>query len=206
MPTKFDQLASDETIDLTKAALEKNNFTVLLAENAREAKAKALELIPKGAETFALSSVTLEQTGIKKAIDESGDYGSVRAKLNSLDRKTQGDEMRKLGSAPNYALGSVHAITEDGEVVVASNTGSQLPADVYGAGKVVWVVGTQKLVKNLEQAYSRLKTYVLPLESARINKVYNTTAGSFISKILIFNRELIPGRITIILVKEVLGF
>lgn len=202
----YNELASQETIEVTKAALEKNNFAVFVVENAVEAKSKVLELIPKGAETFALSSTTLEQTGIKKEIDESGNYDSVRVKLNALDRKTQGDEMRKIGAAPNYAIGSVHALTEDGKALIASNTGSQLPADAYGAGKLIWVIGTQKIVKDLDRGFKRIYDYVLPKESIHINELYNTTAGSFVSKLLIFNRELMPGRITIILVKEILGF
>jgi hypothetical protein len=206
MTNSYNQLASEDVINTAQAALEKNGIKVLIAENAEDAKTKALELTPKGAEVFALSSVTLEQTGIKKEIDESGNYDSVRVKLNALDRKTQSGEMRKLGAAPDYALGSAHAVTEDGKILIASNTGSQLPADVNGAGKLILVVGTQKIVKDLDQGFKRIYDYVLPLESQRINKVYNTTSGSFVSKILIFNRELTPDRITIILVKEILGY
>jgi len=202
----YSQLASNETIQKTKAALEKNGYKVIVAENAAEAKAKALELVPKGAEVFALSSETLKTIGVTGEIDESGNYKSVRGELNKLDKTTQAKEMRMLGAAPDYALGSVHAVTEDGKVLIASNTGSQLPADVCGAGRVIWVVGAQKIVPDEEQAKKRIYEYVLPLESVRLNKAYNMTAGSFVSFILTFYRAFSPDRITIILVKEALGF
>ena len=199
-------MASDEIIDQTKAALEKNGYTVIIAENAAAAKVKALELVPKGAEVFALSSVTLQDTGITKEIDESGNYNSVRVELNKMDRNTRAREMQKLGAAPEYALGSVHALTEDGKVLIASNTGSQLPADAYGAAHVIWAVGAQKIVPDEAEAKKRIYEYVLPLESARFNKQYDITTGSFVSSILTFYRSFSPNRITIILVKEVLGF
>jgi L-lactate utilization protein LutC len=202
----FSKLANEESLQKTKTALEKNGYTVIVAETGAEAKQKALELVPKGAEVFALSSETLKNTGITREIDESGNYQSVRAKLNKMDRNTQAREMQKLGTAPEYALGSVHALTEDGKVLIASNTGSQLPADVYGASHVIWVVGAQKIVPNEEEAKKRIYDYVLPLESVRLNKQYNITSGSFVSFILTYYRAFSPNRITIILVKEVLGF
>src|SRR6266404_352643 len=105
----FNQLASPESVEMAKAALEKNGFKVLLAQTGAEAKQQVLELVPKGAEVFALSSETLKQTGITQEIDESGNYNSVRAKLMKLDRKTQALEALKLGAAPEYAIGSAHA-------------------------------------------------------------------------------------------------
>ena len=202
----YNQLASDDVLKTAIAALEKNNYTIFTAENGEQAKQKVLELLPKDAEVFALSSTTLKQTGITRAIDESGDYNSVRNQLSKLDRTTQAREMAKLGAAPEYAVGSAHAVTEDGKVLIASNTGSQLPADVYGAAHVIWVIGTQKIVTDEVQAKKRIYDYVLPLESERINKLYNITSGSFVSQILTFYRSFGPGRITIIFVKEVLGF
>ena len=151
-----------------------------------------------------MSSQTLDVIGISKEIEESGNFDSVRKKLLSMDRNTQGSEMRKLGAAPDWAVGSVHAVTEDGKVVVASATGSQLPGYAYGAGRVIWVVGTQKLVRNLDEAMKRIHEYVFPLEDARARKVYGM--GSNVSKLLIVNKEFAPGRITLIFAKEKLGF
>ena len=152
-----------------------------------------------------MTSVTLDKIGISKEINESGNYNSVRKKLMTMDRKTQGKEMQKLGAAPEYAIGSVHAVTEDGKILVASNSGSQLPAYVYSSNNVIFVVGTQKIVKNLNDAFKRIYEYTLPLESERAKKAYGVP-GSFVSKILIINREINPGRIKLIFVNEVLGF
>ena len=202
----YNQLATDEVLKTAIAALKKNNYNVSVAENAAEAKQMALELVPKGAEVFALSSETLKQTGITAEIDESGHYDSVRAKLNKMDRATQGQEMQKLGAAPEYALGSAHAVTQDGKILVATNTASQIPADSYAAAHVIWVIGTQKIVPTEELAKQRIYDYVLPLESARLNKIYNITSGSYVSQILTLYRAYPAGRITIIFVKEILGF
>src|SRR6185437_2422881 len=117
----FDQVASQETLEKTKAALEQNGFTVIIAENKEEAKNKVLELIPKGTEVMTMTSISLEDSGIAKEINESGNYNSTRVKLNSKDVSDR--EKKRLGAAPEYTLGSVHAITEDGKIVVASNTG-----------------------------------------------------------------------------------
>jgi hypothetical protein len=132
----------------------------------------------------------------------------VRAQFAKMDRDKSEDavEMRRLGAAPEWTIGSVHAVTEDGNIVIASNTGSQLPAYAYGAGHVVWVVGAQKVVKNLDEAMKRIYEYVLPLESERANKAYSMTHGSFVSKMLIVNREVQSNRISMIIVKENLGF
>ncbi len=126
-------------------------------------------------------------------------------KLYSLDRETQGLEMQKLGAAPEWAVGSVHAVTQEGHVVIASNTGSQLPGYAYGSQHVVWIVGTQKIVENLDGAMKRIYDYVLPLESDRAHKAYGVD-GSNVSKMLIVNKEVNPQRITLIFVNEKLGF
>src|SRR5258706_12531138 len=204
--TDWKTLADKETINKTIEILKANNINAMLVDNGEETKKKVLEMIPNGAEVMNMSSVTMDSIGVSKEIMESGKYDAVKKKLMSLDRKTQGREMQKLGTAPDYAVGSVHAVTLDGKILIASNTGSQLPAYVYGAAHVIWVVGTQKIVKDLDEGMKRIYDYILPLESERLNKAYNMTSGSFPSKILIVNREIFPGRITLIFVNEPLGF
>src|SRR5512144_1804936 len=145
------ELASDEQIQHTAEGLETRNIKVLIAENGAEAKRIFFELVPEGAEVFLGASVTLETLGIKDQIDKSGKYEAVRPKMFAMDRAMQGREIRKLGGAPDYAAGSVHAVTEAGQVLIASNTGSQLGPYASGAEKIVWVVGAQKLVKDLDE-------------------------------------------------------
>jgi L-lactate utilization protein LutC len=204
--SNYTVLATDTTIEKTKSALEEHNFTVLVAENAQQAKEKALSLIPKGAEVMNASSITLETLGIVKALNESGEYDAVKPKLMKMDRNTQSIQMQKLGAAPEYIIGSVHAVTEDGKVLVASNTGSQLPGYAYGSAHVIWVVSTKKIVKNIDDGFERINEHIVPLEDVHMKQLYGPEGGTNLRKILIFNSESIPGRITIIFVKEDLGF
>lgn len=208
MDKDFSALATNESIQKTIDALKANGMDAIVVDTGDEAKEKVLSLIPQDAEVFAKTSETTRTIGLAEALDESGSYKSVRKELMSMDRETQGREMQKIGAAPEYIVGSVHAVTEDGHVFIASNTGSQIPADAYGAGHVIWVVGTQKIVKDNETALKRLYEYVLPLESVRARKAYGLPENwnSNVSKLLIVNKEVTPGRITMIFVKEQLGF
>ena len=201
---EFARLAGDEQIERTAKALEARNIKTLIAKNGAEAKRLFFELVPEGAEVFLGASVTLEMLGIKDEIDKSGKYNALRPKIFAMDRATQGREIRKLGGAPDYAAGSVHAVTEDGSVLIASNTGSQLGPYASGAGKVIWVVGAQKLVKNLDEGMQRIQQYSVPLEDVHMQQLYNMHTN--LSKILIVNKEVRPDRITMIIVKEELGY
>jgi len=203
---KWKTLASDDTIAKTIKSLAKNNISAQVVEKGQQAKEKVLDLLPQNSEVMTMSSVTLETIGITREINESGKYKSVKKQLMSMDRKTQGRQMQKIGTAPDFAIGSVHAVTEDGHVLIASNSGSQLPAYAYGSEKVIWVVGAQKIVSSFEEGLKRIYEYILPLESDRLNKSLNITAGSFVSKLLVINRDFMPSRLHIIFVKEVLGF
>jgi len=199
----FDRLASEEQIERTAKALEANGFHTLIAENGEQACRMLFELVPAGAQVYQGSSQTLEQIGITAEIEQSGQFDAVRPKLRAMDRQTQADEMRRLGASPDFMVGSVQALTEDGHVIVASAGGSQLGPYVSGAGKVIWVVGTQKIVKDLEEGFRRIEEYVYPLEDERIQKILGVHTS--LNKLLIFNKER-PGRITIILVKQKLGY
>ena len=202
--TEFAELATDEQIRRTAEALEANNIHTLIAENGEEAKRLFFELVPEGSEVFLGASVTLEQLGIKDEIDRSGRFDALRPKMFAMDRKTQAREIRKLIGAPDYAAGSVHAVTENGQVLIASNTGSQLGPYASGAGNVIWVVGSQKLVRDLDEGLERIYEYCVPLEEEHMRQLYNTSTS--VNKILIVNKEFRPGRITMIIVKDNLGF
>jgi superoxide dismutase, Fe-Mn family len=204
-PKEWNEVADKVDVEITIDALRKNGVNSYFVKNKREAKEKIQELIPEGSEVMTMTSMTLDETKIAEEIAKSRRYVSIREKLMSLNRETQGREMQQLGSSPQYAIGSCHAVTEDGKIMIASNTGSQLPAYAYGADKVIFVVGTQKITKDLNEAMKRIYEYVLPLESERAKKVYGAP-GSFVSKILLINREIKPERINVIFVNEVLGF
>ena len=204
---EWNALASREAIDRTLAALSANGIEARLAANGTEAKEKVLSLLPAGAEVFTQTSITLETIGLAKEINESGKFDSVRAKLNTMNQQTQRREMRTLGAAPDFAVGSAHAVTESGSVMVASLTGSQLPSYAYGAGTLIWVVGAQKIVKNVEEGMKRIEEYLIGKESERARKAYGLPESfrTFPCKVLLFNREVQPGRVKLILVNEAIG-
>jgi len=202
---KWSQLASKESIETTIAVLKSHNIEAILVENGEAAKKKVLEMLPEGAEVMTMSSTTLQQIGLVEEIENSPKYDVVKKKLSAMDRATQSREMQRIGAAPEWAIGSVHAVTEDGHAMIASNTGSQLPAYAYGAGHVIGVVGTQKIVKNIDEGMKRIFEHSLPLESERTHKAYGVP-GSAVNKVLLVNNEVQSQRITMILVNEVLGF
>lgn len=201
---KFAKLTSAEALKTTAASLQANGMKVVVAQNRQEAKRKVLSLLPENAEVFTMTSATLEAVGLDKEINQSGKYDPVRPKLMSMDRNTQGRAMAKLGAAPDWVVGSVHAVSQDGHLLIASNTGSQLSAEAYAGGKLIFVVGTQKIVKDTDEGIKRIYEYAYPLEDERAQKAYGMRSG--VNKILIINKEVVPDRITVVLVKERLGF
>jgi L-lactate utilization protein LutC len=201
----FSHKASPEVVAKTLAALGANGIAAEFVSSSADAKKRVLELIPKGAEVMTMTSVTVDAIGATDEVNESGQYDAVRPKLNKMDRKKQNREMQQIGAAPDYMTGSAHAVTEDGTIVIASNTGSQLPAIASGAGHVILVVGTQKIVKDLDMAMKRVYEHSLPLESERAKKAYGVP-GSSVNKILIIKKEVAPDRVHLIFVDEVLGF
>lgn len=200
----FGKLANNQTIAKTVKALELSGIKALVVENGNEAKRKILEILPEGAEIFTMTSQTAEVISLAKEINESKRYNSVRNKLMKMDRNKQGREMAKLGASPEFVIGSVHAVTEGGQLLIASATGSQLSAEAYSAGKVIFLVGTQKIVKDLQEGLRRIYEYSYPLEDIRAQKAYGMKSG--VNKILIINKEMTPERITVFFVKEKLGF
>jgi hypothetical protein len=202
--TRFDTPADETRVTRTIAALEANGFSVVRAADAAEARQKVLDLIPDGAEVHHGASKSLDVTGIADEIANSDRYEALKPRIWSMDRQSQADEIRRLGAAPQVMLGSVHAVTETGSLIVASMGGSQLGPYASGAGKVVLVVGTQKIVSDLDEGFRRLYEHTLPLEDARAQAAYGV--NSAVNKLLVINREIQPGRITVVLVDEALGF
>jgi hypothetical protein len=201
---QFGTIASDARVKRATASLEAHGMTVLRARNAATAKRIVLDLIPDGAEVHQGASQTLEQTGITAELEKSGRYELLRPRIWSMDRQTQADDIRRLSAAPDVMLGSVHAVTETGSLLTASMGGSQLGPYASGAGRVILVVGTQKIVADLAEGLRRIDEYAFPLEDARAQAAYGI--HSAVNKVLIVNGEIIPGRITVVFVDEVLGF
>ena len=202
---RYSMASPEERIQRSAQSLRQNGFEVHVVDKPKDAKRVVESLLPPDKAIFTASSKTVKLSGLEESIDGSGSkYKSLRKEIGKLDRKTQFKERVKLGAVPDVVVGSVHAITESGQVFVASATGSQLGAYAGGAEKVIWVVGSQKLVKDFDDAMNRLELYSYPLEDARMRETLNMPSS--LAKILIVNREFTPGRITIVLVRESIGF
>jgi len=200
---RFTALPDDETLGATVVALEEHGFSVEVVDDLDAARATVLARIPEGSSVMTNTSVTLDKTGIAAAIDEDGPYESARNKMFALDYATQLTEMKAIAGQPDYALGSVHAITRDGTLVIASASGSQLASYAWGAANVIFVVGAQKLVPDVQAAHERIIEHSLKLEDARAYAAYGQ--NSFVGKVLEIHQEL-PGRIHVVLIRQAVGF
>ena len=199
----FASPASEETIQRVAQRIRERNIEVVVVDDGDQARKAVLERLPEGAEVHSGRSKTLQDAGIFDAIHDESRYHALRPRMYKMDRQTQAREIRKLVSAPDFMLGSVNAVTEDGVLVAASATSSQLGPYASTAGKVILVVGSQKIVPDLETALRRIHNYVLPWEDAQIRKMMNR--GSFVGKILLVEREGVNGRMTVILVRQPIG-
>jgi len=201
---EFTGLASDERIANTAAALERNGIRPLLAATAADARRLVSSLLPDGAEVYNNTSQTLESIGVADDIERSGRYQPLRLRLYRMDREMQQREMRTLAASPDYVVGSVHALTEGGSLLIASASGSQLGPLVSGAGQVILIIGAQKIVPDVAAGMRRIYEYCYPLEDARARRAYGVPSG--VNNILVINKAVAPGRVTAIIVHERLGF
>ena len=205
MHSEYAKPADDAAIERTVAAMREKGYIVHVVDDAAAAKALIVSLLPEGAEVNQGASETLEELGVTEAIEESGKFDAVRPRTRAMDRTTPEGirAMRKLGAVPDYFLVSAHALVEDGTLVLASNTGSQLAPVAFGAGEVIFAIGSQKIVPDLETAMDRIERHSLVLEHSRMRKLWG--ANSAINKLLVIRKEFRPGRFTIVLIKEPVG-
>jgi acyl-CoA hydrolase len=203
-PDRFTTLPDENTLQATVVALEEHGFSVEVVSDLDAANKAVLARIAAGSSVMTNASVTLTEAGLADAInDGGGQWESARNKMFALDFATQAQQMKAIGGQPDYALGSVHAITRDGTLVIASASGSQLASYAWGAANVIFVVGAQKLVPTLAAAHERIYQHSLPLEDARAQAAYGQ--HSQVGKILEVHTEL-PGRIHIVLIRQQVGY
>ncbi|WBB68588.1 LUD domain-containing protein [Micromonospora sp. WMMD812] len=200
---RFTTLPDDATLSATVVALEEHGFSVDVVDDLDAARKAVLTRIPHGSSVMTNTSMTLKETGIEDAIDGGGPYESARNKMLALDYQTQAQEMKVISGQADYALGSVHAVTREGTLVIASASGSQLSSYAWGAANVIFVVGAQKLVPTLEAAHERIYQHSLKLEDVRAQAAYGQ--HSSVGKVLEIHQEL-PGRIHVVLIRQVVGF
>jgi len=203
-PDRFTALPDEQTLAATVTALEEHGFSVEIVDDLDAARKAVLARIPDGSSVMTNTSVTLAETGIADAVNDGGGrWESARNAMFALDFATQAQQMKAIGGQPDYALGSVHAVTAGGTLVIASASGSQLASYAWGAAKVIFVAGAQKLVPDLEAARERIYTHSLVLEDARAIAAYGQ--HSQVGKILEIHAEL-PGRIHLVLIRQAVGF
>jgi LUD domain len=201
---QFTDPAPAPRLERAAAALTANGFTAEILDDAAAARARVAELIPEGASVFTAASETLRLSGIDADINGSGRYQAVKARALAMDRDAQADEFRRLLASPDVIIGSVNAVTETGSLVTASASGSQLPGYAGGAARAIWVVGAQKVVPDLSAALRRVDEHALPLENVRALEAYGVPSA--VNRLLILNAEYQPGRGTVLLLREAIGF
>jgi hypothetical protein len=202
--TQFTAPAPGPRLARAAAALTAHGFSAEILDDAAAARARVRGLIPAGASVFTASSETLRLSGIDADINASGRYQAVKPRALAMDRAAQADEFRRLLAVPDVIIGSVAAVTETGSLVAASGSGSQLPGYAGGAAQAIWVVGAQKVVPDLAAALRRVEKHALPLESARTTAAYGWPSA--VNRLLILNAEPTPGRGTVLLLREAIGF
>jgi hypothetical protein len=201
--TDFTVPAPAAKVGRLAANLQARNFDVVLVQTGAEAKAEVLKRIPDGARIHSGKSKTLEDIGLFDTLMGSDEYDFVRKQTMKLDRITQRREMVKLGATPDLMINSVQAVTEAGQLVVVSASGSQIGAVSAGAETLILVVGSQKIVPNLEAAFQRIREHVFPYEDARLLEMLGIHTAW--TRTLILEREFTPGRTTVILVRDPVG-
>ena len=202
--TLFTEPAPAERLEQVAAALTANNFAAEILDDAAAARVRIKDLIPEGASVFTGASETLRLSGIDEDINTSGRYQAIRPRVLAMDRSTRADDIRRLLASPDVAVGSVAALTETGSLVIASGSGSQLPGYAGGAARRIWIAGAQKVVPDLSTALRRVEEHCLPLESARTQAAYGWPSA--VNRLLILNAEHQPGRGTVLLLREAIGF
>ena len=202
---KFNKLPTGETINKTVEAIKERGINVVIVENKKQSLEKIIELIPKGAEVSNGSSTTLDEIGFINYL-ESGKHNWKNLHAEILKEKDMAKQMdlRRKSVTAEYFLGSVNAIAKTGELIACDASGSRVTAYPFAAKNLILVSGMQKITENLNEAIKRVREYVYPLENKRAKEAYGMT--STIGKWVIIEREIIPNRTTLILVKEKLGF
>lgn len=202
--TPFTDPAPADRLERAAAALAARGFTAEILDGTAAARARVKDLIPEGARVFTASSETLRLSGIDEDINTGGRYEALKPRVLAMDRATEGDDIRLLLATPDVIVGSVAALTETGSLVIASGSGSQLPAYAGGAARAIWVVGAQKVVPDLATALRRVEEHSLPLESARTQAAYGWPSS--VNRLLVLNAEHLPERGTVLLLREAVGF
>ena len=148
-------------IQRTIEALAERNVEAIVVNSGEEALAKLKELVPEGSEVFVNTSETLATIGYTEFMHGNDRYVNLHDQMMSYPDPAAQREFRRKTTTADYFVGSVQAIAETGEIVVASGSGSQIGAYSYGARRLILVAGTQKICRTLAEAEARTRGYTL---------------------------------------------
>ncbi len=196
--------ATAESISRTIEALAARNVDAVLVESREAALAKLKELVPEGCEVFVSTSETLDTIGYTEHMDGNDRYINLHDQMLAQPDAASQREFRRTTTTADYFVGSVQAIAETGEIVVASGSGSQIGAFAYGARRVIMVAGTQKICPTLAEAEARTRGYTLEMHDRWLEGRGGSAAP--IGKFMVMEHEPVVGRITMILIPESLGW
>ncbi len=201
----FSKVASIDTINNVIKKLEARNISAILVKDKSDALSKIIDMISEGSSLLEASSTTLKEIGFDDYLTVNPKkWDILKNKIQAESDEVKRADLRRQLTYTDYTIGSIHALTKEGEVIFASASGSQVPGYIYTAKHVIWVVGAQKIVNSVEDGIKRIREYVFPKEDARMKSI--GAPGSNIAKIILFYKEMIPGRVTLVLVNEQLGF
>jgi L-lactate utilization protein LutC len=200
--------SDDKTIETTAAALRARGIRVEIVGTRAEALDLIKAIIPAGVTVMTGASVTLKEIGFEDyLISKAHPWKNLKDDIVAETDLAKQSALRKQATLADYFLGSVHAVAETGELVIASASGSQLGPYAFSASNVVWVVGSQKITKTLEDGIRRAKEFVMPHEDERMKARTGGKMGTMLGKLLIFEREapFLGRKLTLILVREATG-
>ncbi len=199
----FEAVASPAKVAAVARALRRRGLDVETVDGASAARAAVLRHVRPSDAVLEATSETLKEIGLVGEASSPVPYRRLRPELDRLAREGLRDEKRRRGASPDVIVGSVHAVTEAGEVLVASGSGSQLGPYGYGAGRVIWVVGAQKIVRDLADGFRRIQEFAVHREDARVRRLGGD--GSVVNKLLVVFGEHQPHRVTVVLSRSRLG-
>ena len=197
-------MVDDAQVQRTLEALAARNFEAEVFESSAQALEALKGLIPEGAQIFTGTSETLDSIGYTDFVHHNPIYNNLHDEIDSEPDQAKQRDLRRRATIVEYCVGSVQAISETGEIVIASASGSQIGAYAYGAKHLILVAGTQKICPSLTDAIARVRGHTVEKHDQWLAGRGRGPAP--IGKLLILEHEIAAGRVQVVLIKENLGW
>jgi len=217
--SQYGYAQSDAVIEATKAALISKTHKCTIVSDAESALQFLLSLPLSNASIYCAGSTTLKEIGFLSYVKDHKELCKRNLKAEVVTTKAKGDTkaivaLTRLGMCADYVFSSVPAISTQGDIIVCCTTGSRTGCFNYAAKNLILVVGSNKVVESYEECLTRMNSYVVPLENARLQTLEQrkkgssptTAAPNFFASIRSGNPFGRKGRVHVVLVKQPLGF